>query len=85
MLVAHVTCMLYVKVITYNDIHLPIDPMYHNVAVLFITRYTVVYGKSISVINKKTFWLEMSVCNFFGWNEDIFVNILNISQYYTLC
>ena len=30
MLVAHVTCMLYVKVITYNDIHLPIDPMYLN-------------------------------------------------------
>ena len=39
MLVAHVTCMLYegcntigayltIKVITYNDIHLPIDPMY---------------------------------------------------------
>ena len=45
MMVAHVTCMLYVKVITYNDIHLPIDPMYHNVAVLFITRYTVLYWK----------------------------------------
>ena len=45
MLVAHVTCMLYVKVITYNDIHLPIDPMYHNVAVLFITRYTVLDWK----------------------------------------
>ena len=39
MLVAHVTCMLYVKVITYNDIHLPIDPMYLNVAVLFISEY----------------------------------------------
>ena len=43
MLVAHATCMLYVKVITYNDIYLPIDPMYYNVAVLFITRYTVLY------------------------------------------
>ena len=42
-------------------------------------------GKSISVINKKTFWLEMSVCKFFGCNEDISVNILNICQYYTLC
>ena len=39
MLVAHVTCMLYVKVITYNDIHLPIDSMYRNVAVLFISEY----------------------------------------------
>ena len=75
MLVAHVTCMLYVKVITYNDIHLPIDPMYHNVAVLFITRYTVLYWK-IYFSNIKN--LEMSVCNFFGCNEDIFVNILNI-------
>ena len=45
MLVAHVTCMLYVKVITYDDIHLPIEPMYLNVAVLFITRYTVLYWK----------------------------------------
>ena len=24
----------------------------------------------------------MSVCNFFGCNEDIFVNILHICQYY---
>ena len=51
MLVAHVICMLYVKVITYNDIHLPVDPMYHNVAVLYT-------GKSISVINKKLFGLK---------------------------
>ena len=71
MLVAHVTCMLYVKVITYNDIHLPIDPMYHNVAVLFITRYTVLDWKIYFSNNKKLFGLKY-LCNFFGCNEDIF-------------
>ena len=56
MLVAHVTCMLYVKVITYNDIHLPIQPMYLNVAVLFISeyRYTVLYC-AIFLVAMKTF------------------------------
>ena len=60
MLVAHVTCTLYVKVITYNDIHLPIDPMYPNVTVLFINEYPLHFytGKSISVINKKLFGLK---------------------------
>ena len=45
-------------------------------------------GKSISVINSKLFWLEMSVCNFFGHcNEDISINILkfaNITHYVEL-
>ena len=55
-----------------------INPMYFNVAVLFISEcqlhlYT---GKSISVINSKFLWLEMSVCNFLDCNEDIFANIL---------
>ena len=57
MLVAHVTCMLYVKVITYNDIHLPIDPMYLNIAVLFITHYTVLYRKIYFSILIKNFCL----------------------------
>ena len=46
------------KIITYNDIHLPIDPMYHNVAVLFINEYPLHCGKYISVINKKLFDLK---------------------------
>ena len=55
-----------VKVITCNDIHLSINPLYLNVAVLFISEClaTLFYtGKSISVINSKFFWLDMSVCN----------------------
>ena len=49
-----------VKVITYNDIHLSIDPIYLNVAALFIvnTRYTVLTEKSISVMNSKFFGLK---------------------------
>ena len=65
--------MLKVKVITYNDIHLSI-----NVAVLFISECVqhVYIGKTISVINSKLFWLDVSGVQFVGCNEDIFVNIL---------
>ena len=48
--------------------------MYLNVDVLFISEYPLYsfyVGKSIS----EKFWLEISVCNFFGCNEDISINI----------
>ena len=66
-------CVLKVKVITYNDIHLLINPMYLNIAVLFISGATRSYtGKLVSVITSKLSWLDMSVCKL-DCNEDIFV------------
>ena len=58
--------------------------MYLNVAVLFISEclqhcfildlpMMFYIGKSISVISRKLFWLDMSVCNLLDCNEDIFL------------
>ena len=49
-----------VKVITYNDIHLSMDPIYLIVAVLFISEYPLhcFTEKSISVMNSKFFGLK---------------------------
>ena len=56
-----------VKVITYNDIHLSIDPIYLNVAVLIISEYPlhVLTKKSISVMTSKLFGLKY-LCAIFG-------------------
>ena len=70
-------CVLKVRVITYNDIHLLINPMYLNIAVLFISEMpaTLSYtGKLVSVIKSKLSWLNMSVCKL-DCNEDIFVKL----------
>ena len=71
---------LMVKVITYNDIHLLINPMYLNIVVLFISECL-----NASVIKSKLSWLDMSVCKL-DYNEDIFVTLcsMNICIYYTL-
>ena len=58
---------LMVKVITYNDIYLLINPMYLNATL----SYT---GKLVSVIKSKLSWLDISVCKL-DCNEDIFVTL----------
>ena len=69
-------CVLKVKVITYYDIHLLINPMYLNGYIVYkrmpaTMSYT---GKLVSVIKSKFSWLDMSVCKL-DCNEDIFVTL----------
>ena len=66
-------CVLKVKVITYNDIHLLINPTYLNIAVLFISEclQRQLYYKTCF---SKLSWLDMSVCKL-DCNEDIFVTL----------
>ena len=64
----------------YNDIHLSINPLYLNVAVLFISeclQHCFILENLFQYLIVSFFWLDMSVCNLLDCNEDIFDIILN--------